>query len=362
MAEKRKKSWIDGLLYFINSLLALSLLLAYAAYYVNPGLVGFLEYFALAYPYALAANIIFALYWLLRLKIKIILPVLCIALGYNHVERTYQWSGSNKIMGGSSSLKVMSFNVRLFNYYRSINSEEIADEIRALIRREDPDVLLVQEYFKSNETPPFDFPYKKIELTNKGENWGLAIFSKYPLDSANFKESYASNGLPSDRPLRYMYADLTWREKTLRVYNVHLQSVGLDYKAYEDVKNPQDRNSEELQRGLRKIAGQISRSAETRSQQAQALSQSISQSPHPLLLGGDFNDVPLSYTYRSISSSLNDAFVEAGKGAGHTYRLSPLSFRIDYLLCSPQMRPQHYHTGPAGLSDHRPVWAQFEFR
>ena len=358
----RKKSWIDGILYFVNSLFALCLLLAYAAYYISPGFIGFLEYFALAYPYALAANVIFALYWLLRLKIKIILPVLCIALGYNHLERTYQWNSSNKVMGGSSSLKVMSFNVRLFNYYRSLNKEGVAGEIAQVIQNENPDILLVQEYFKSDETPSLNFPYQYIELTNTGKNWGLAIFSKYPIDSANFKESYAANGLTSNRPLRYLYADIKWREKTIRVYNVHLQSVGLDYKAFEDIKNPQERNSEELQKGLRKIAGQISRSAETRSQQAKTLHESISNSPHPVLLGGDFNDVPLSYTYRTIRQSLSDAFVQAGKGTGHTYRLPPLSFRIDYLMCSRQMRPQHFEVGPAGLSDHRPVWTEFEFK
>ena len=68
----------------------------------------------------------------------------------------------------------------------------------------------------------------------------------------------------------------------------------------------------------------------------------LAECRYPKIVVGDFNDVPVSYTYREISSGLNDAFVESGSGLETTYKGPFPSFRIDYILFSDPFKCEHY--------------------
>jgi endonuclease/exonuclease/phosphatase family metal-dependent hydrolase len=71
---------------------------------------------------------------------------------------------------------------------------------------------------------------------------------------------------------------------------------------------------------------------------------------------GDFNDTPNSYTYHQISKGLNDAFREAGSGIGTTYVGKIPFLRIDYILYSKErFDPLYFKVIRKNLSDHYPV-------
>ncbi len=94
----------------------------------------------------------------------------------------------------------------------------------------------------------------------------------------------------------------------------------------------------------------------------------------PVIAGGDLNSAPLSMPYRIITNELNDAWMEAGWGFGHTFpgaystgSSKPRFFglpipkwlvRIDYIFHSDHFKARNAETGPwCGFSDHRPVTA-----
>ena len=72
-----------------------------------------------------------------------------------------------------------------------------------------------------------------------------------------------------------------------------------------------------------------------RARQADQVMRLVDESPYPLIVCGDFNDTPASYTYRKTKGDLEDSFLAAGKGYGYTYRYLRKLLRIDYLFYSP---------------------------
>ena len=108
------------------------------------------------------------------------------------------------------------------------------------------------------------------------------------------------------------------------------------------------------------IINKIKTASVKRSKQVDAVANHIESSPYPVIICGDFNDPPSSYTYNRISGDLKDAFVESGSGFGNTYNgLIPL-LRIDYILHSPQIRSTDFKTVKQNLSDHFPITCKME--
>jgi endonuclease/exonuclease/phosphatase family metal-dependent hydrolase len=84
---------------------------------------------------------------------------------------------------------------------------------------------------------------------------------------------------------------------------------------------------------------------------------------YPIIICGDFNDVPGSYAYEKVKGDLSDAFNEKGAGLGRTYRNIFPTLRIDYLLYdATALKAEGYLRRNVGLSDHVPVIANFSFR
>jgi endonuclease/exonuclease/phosphatase (EEP) superfamily protein YafD len=74
---------------------------------------------------------------------------------------------------------------------------------------------------------------------------------------------------------------------------------------------------------------------------------------------GDFNDVPVSYTYHTVIGDLQDAFVEKGFGFSTTFSNKLSFFRIDYALLDPNLQINSYRVVHKELSDHYPVIITF---
>jgi len=92
-----------------------------------------------------------------------------------------------------------------------------------------------------------------------------------------------------------------------------------------------------------------------RAEQVEMVAQHIEKSPYPVVLAGDFNDIPASWSYHQLTQHLNDAF-KSGKGYGQTYIGSIPGFRIDYIMHSDEFSPYNFTTGDVEYSDHYPIW------
>lgn len=356
----RKKSLLDGLLYGINITLALALLVSYLGYYLSPEISVIPALLALGYPFLLLLNLAFVIYWILRFKPKMVLSMICIALGYTHLTRFYQWGSMTKIMEEEESLRALTYNVRSFNKYQWIESSSVPNDIGRLIEREDPHLLLLQEYRSESQTPVFEFPHQHIMKKPNGQSGNLAIYSRFPL--RNKGQLYLTEE-DSIRGSAVLYADLEWRGSLYRLINLHLASVHLSEENLRRLQNPQEGDSERIKKEFGQIFSRLRQGFKIRAPQARSLAQFIENSPHPVILGGDLNSTPHSYAYHQLSERLEDAYLQAGSGWASTYPRWWLPLRIDHWLYdSSALQAIEYNICKVNYSDHYPLLVEFELR
>ncbi len=345
---------------WLNVLAVLGLLSAYMATSVSPAVFWPFAICGLGYPILLLANIFFFIYWIVRKKWFVLLPLFAVLLGWSNLSQLIAFNdGAVPVIAGQDTLKVMSYNVQNFDLYNWTENEEARDNMMRIIEKENPDVISFQEFYYE-DTEDFhnvkllvnqlDYKYYHIEktLTLKNKHhWGLATFSRYPIKnqkSIPFANSSSNAGL---------YVDLTINDNIIRVFNVHLQSIKLgaaDYKYLKTIgeKAPDWVSSKNI---VKKLKGAFVKRAE----QSEILKDYMDKSPYPVIISGDFNDTPNSYTYGTISKGLQDAFLEVGSGMGGTFAGPLPSFRIDYLLADSTFQVNDFKVINEEYSDHYPI-------
>ena len=165
---------------FINLiLLILQLILmgTFGGFYYYP-------FLNLMVPFIVLINCLFFIFWIIKLKWPFVIFIFSILIGYTEWERLYKLP--NNGIPVSKGLKLMSFNVRLFNSYNWIDQKNIPQSILSFVKQESPDILCLQEFSKEF-SPSFDsYPYSYIQSSIKNGHNGLSILSKYPLYNKGF--------------------------------------------------------------------------------------------------------------------------------------------------------------------------------
>lgn len=332
----KKLNLLDKIIFVINAFVALMLLLSYILPYVRPQRFALLSVLSLAVPLLILLNILFAIYWLLKLKKQFLLSVFVLVIGYSYVTSLYKFSGTTNIED-DSSISVMNFNVRLFNVYDWIKEKGIETEIVALIKRESPDVISFQEYHPHKNVDLSFYPYKYEKLSGQRIKYGQAIFSKYPIVSSGSIEfpNTANNAI---------YVDVVKASDTLRIYNVHLQSLRID-------ANKEALTSENSERLLKRVGATF----KMQQSQAELFLEHKQNSPYQMIICGDFNNTTNSYVYNKIKGDLVDTFESAGHGFGSTFDFKYFPVRIDFILVDDAFQINNFTTFNEKLSDHYPI-------
>ncbi len=196
-----------------------------------------------------------------------------------------------------------------------------------------PDVVCLQERphtslvaWDSIRTAFGELEYAAVN-SREDEVLNLAVLSRWPI--LDIMEYYVP-----DSYNKSMCVDIAMPGDTVRLFNVHLQTNGL---------NP---GGKHLFRTLRGNAAK-------RKGQVRVIASAVAESPYPVIVCGDLNVPPVSYSYRKLSASLDDAFLKAGKGWGGSYQGLGGFLRIDYILCSPAFAVSSYCLVPNVWSDHK---------
>ncbi len=330
----KKLSLLDKVLYVINSLLAVLLLFSYLLPYISPKTLPIFAILSLFVPILLIINIAFFVYWLIKLKKQILTSLLILVIGWFTTTPFYKLTENNS--ASNSDLKVMSYNVRMFNHWKWKNETNIHTKIKNFIKDKNPDILTIQE---NMSVPKYNikFPYKYVKKKYAKGRFGMAIYSKYPIINKGYIEFGAetSNGI--------IFADIKRNNDTIRVYNLHLQSLSIK----PNKENFGEENSQKLIKGLKvNFKKQAYQTALFLTHEKQWRGKKI--------VCGDFNNTAYSWVYNQISKNKKDAFLEAGKGFGKTFNYF-FPMRIDFILTDKSANINHFKTYSEKFSDHFPI-------
>ena len=336
----KKLSFLDKIVFIINSLIATYLLLSFLLPYISPKSMPVFAILSLFAPILLIVNIIFLIYWILKLKKQFLLSGSILLLGWFFSSPFYKFS--KKEITEKSDIAIMSYNVRTFNQWKWINKEGVPKKIIEFVSDKNPDVVLFQEYYNLQEYK-FNYPYKYIKTKNKTKKLGLAIYSKYPIinkGSFDFKET--SNNI--------IYADILKNKDTIRIYNLHLESLQLKT----DKENFGEESSEKL---LARLKQRFKKQAE----QTTVLLNHEKNWKGKKVIAGDFNNTAYSWVYKEISSNKQDAFLEAGGGFGKSYNFI-FPMRIDFIFSDDRAIIDGFTTFDVNYSDHYPILSKISWK
>ena len=333
-----KLNFIGKSLVLINLLLLilqLVLMGTFGGFYYYP-------FLNLMVPFIVLINCFFFIFWILKFKWPFVMFIFSFLISYDEWERLYKLP--NNSIPVAKGLKLMSFNVRLFNSYNWIDQKNIPQSILSFVKQESPDILCLQEFSKEF-SPSFDsYPHSYIQSSIKNGHNGLCILSKYPLYNKGFIPFENSNN-------GAVYAEIFYKRDTLRIYNLHLESLRINL-------NDTLFTNGNSQKFIKHISDVI-RKQEVQMAEFEKIDKN---NLHPSIICADLNNNAFSKIYNGIKSNRIDAFSIAGNGLGATYNLAYFPFRIDFIFFDPRLDIIKFNTHSINLSDHNPVTAVLKLK
>ncbi len=312
---------------------------------------------------------LFVLFWLFaRRKWRLCLSLAALAICYKLVVAVigFHFFSDKKEAVTAAHLRIMTWNVHGMGIFDKPVNKERDEKIMEFIEKESPDILCMPEFYTvyNNAMKPYssnilqrcgykEFRFKDDNSLGAKIYLGTAIFSKYPLRSFT--------DIPLHKYVYLLQCDVRLPSgQVVRTYFSHLQSFLLSNgeKTYlEEVKH---RNKEIEMSKSKTLVRRFGEAYVKRAVQADSAAGIIAQSPYPVILCGDFNDLPGSYTYTRMKGNLADAFTQKGSGFGRTFNLFSPTLRIDYIFYDPKVLSiTRYRSPHTSLSDHNPVIVDF---
>ncbi len=361
------RSVTKKLFIFFNVLAAIFFLLGCYGHFLNQETFWFTGLINLASFYLLMILFAFLLFWLVVKPRLAIISLVTMLLAWSPLTQLLQFRFSDdfEMKKKPTNLRVMSWNVEHFEIAAHKKRPQSKQEMIRLINNYQPDIACFQEMVASDTVPtainylpdfakalnmPYYFYSYNIKLDyDKNHHFGIIIFSRYPFAQKR-TVSYAPNNYNSI----FQYADVVRGADTFRVFNLHLQSLRFSDADRQYLEQP-NIDEENNFRQSRNILSKFKEGFIKRKDQSDRIKEEMKKSPYPLIVCGDFNDVPNSYAYYHIGEGLNNSFVKEGSGIGRTFSHISRTLRIDNIFVSPALEVTQFGRVEKKLSDHFPI-------
>ncbi len=370
----RNKKWefkrFITLIIFATNLVAIALLFSsFLSWRVSPLKTNLFSYIGLGFSFIFFLNIIYLLFWAFTRNLKLFsICLLSLVICYKPIT-TFFPLHFNLTQPPSNAVKVLTYNVQGFMGERHKKSKE--HPILEYISSTDADIVCLQEYFVSKTGQTIfsqkdvnkllkNYPYQSVtglESSGKYHTFGLACFSKYPIEKTReieFESSY--NGA--------VVYTINIDGKKYNVANVHLESNSIkaeDKELYSNfILKSEDVKLETVTENIRKRLGRAYRA---RAVQVKKIKDYLeTQDTQGTIICGDFNDTPISYSYYQMKRGLKDAYVSTAFGPGITYNEYLFHFRIDYIMHSENIKAYRTKVDKIKYSDHYPLrtWLELD--
>ena len=355
------KRLLKSILLILNIVLALLLLGSTLAGHVAPSrFIGF-SLLGYGYLYLLAANIAFVVLWLLFGSKWFILSAATIVVRWAFIPLYFQIGGSEvpaSDTDGGRTLKVLTFNA---HHFHGINLDSSTGDTNMslflqIVDEEQPDLMAMQEYIGRGDTLYLTEQLRRRGYVHQASGYesgsmtGEVIFSKLPILRVVRIEGPAK-----------LYTELLWDSDTLRLYDLHLNSYGLDDSDHQQIHDISHGNVDSLtgRSTLKKFCATIKEHEE----EWQLLQPYLDNHRRLSVVAADLNDPPAAYFYQQSRAYLKDSYCEAGQGFSTTYHGSFTrrssttfpAFRIDMILHTPDLKAVAYKRIKSEISDHYPI-------
>jgi endonuclease/exonuclease/phosphatase family metal-dependent hydrolase len=354
------RNFTRGFLLTLNGIFVFLYLLSAAAPFISPAKVWVMGFVGLAFPFLLISILLWLIFWLLIRVKYALLPLAALLLSSTSLYHYFSFNPIGKSASYTGrKISVMSYNVKVFDLYNWSKNKETSEKILKTIFDADADIVCIQEFYTDN-SEHFNmlkklsaiYPHSHIEftLTLRGtDKWGIATFSKFPIrrkETIKFENAQHNLAIASD-----VFID----GKPVKIYNTHLQSIHFNYDELATLETVADSIR---WKPMDNIFAKLRYAFYWRALQADKLKQHMNESSPPIILCGDFNDTPNSYTYRRLLKGLRDSFDEAGRGIGQTYFGKMPTFRIDYILADKEFPIAKHEIFRNPYSDHYAIMAE----
>lgn len=334
----------------MNLIAVLALLMAYLSGYVSPEKWWIPSFFGLGYLVVLGINLVFVVFWLLVSPRYMFLSLATIVAGWGILSRFIQLQGKTS---EKSDVKILSYNVHHFSGNGELTSKETAAEITNFLKEQRPDIICLQEarlrqnniFNLAKTVEELDF-INHYQFARTSSTFGSVTLSRYPIvnmDEIRFENSRNIT----------IYTDVLIDNDTVRIFNVHLHSYGIDPKDYSIIES--GLSTEEDLKEAREVGSKLKRGFQMRARQVETIRKIMDETPYPVIVCGDLNETPTSFAYQQLHDGLKDAFVGSGKGIGRTFVNKLPALRIDYIFHSPIFESYNFQTHEFRHSDHLPV-------
>ncbi len=340
---------LDKILIFVTLLLFIAACTCRYAASIDPASSPEWLLFALTTPGVIVVNILALVWWLARRRwLTAIVPLAALLVNLPFLSAMIQLRRHHD---ATCDLKVVTYNVHGFRGENGFRS--VVNQVAAMLEEQHADVVCIQEF---RTTTDYDTAQvvRLLGLPYVAHDRSVVMLSRYPIAESNavrFSEKRANttNGA--------LQADIETPAGRVRILACHLQTTGLSSLEYRYARDY----------GMRfvpfgKLSEELTLNAQRRAVQALEISRLAEKSPYPAIVGGDFNDIPSTYTYKAMARTLGDTFREGGSGWGGTFRNALGLLRLDYIFVSDGLQCPRCYTLDSELSDHKPVFAELNFK
>jgi endonuclease/exonuclease/phosphatase family metal-dependent hydrolase len=374
MSTKKLRKFTKLVFILSNLLVAFFFLLGCYGNWFNPAHFWFTGLFALASFYLLLLLIGFIVFWLFTKPGLMTISIVTILLAWVPLRQLVKFRlySDFSIPKKTDAIRVMSWNVEHFDILEHKTHPERKQQMIDMINEYEPDIACFQEMVGSdsvfgaiNYVPTFikrlgmkDYNYSynwKVDF-DRDHHFGIITFSKYPIINKQ-TVSYP----PHDYNSIFQYSDIVKNADTFRIFNIHLQSLKFSDNNLKYINDPSMKDEKDLENS-RNLVSKFKHGFLKRKVQSDRIKEEMDKSPYPVIICGDFNDVPNSYAYHTIGAGMKNAFAEKGTGIGRTfYSISP-TLRIDNIFSDNRFNVEQYIRVKKKISDHFPIIADLYFK
>jgi endonuclease/exonuclease/phosphatase family metal-dependent hydrolase len=354
------KKFSLSILIIINVAIVLGLWLSGWCGFMNPNTYGWLSLIGYAFPAFLLAAIAFLFVWIIIKKRFILISFIGLLVAYHPVTLYFpinKATASNELP--DSLITLLSYNTCSWGNMptapnKDLSNEEKNEILLDFFKTQNADIVALQEAYKNDKVKAIYDLYEYSD-TARGKDGGvtMTLLSRYPIK--NKELIYIES---KGNAVAAFWLDVKGRE--VIIINVHLETMHFtlnERTKFREIVHGNQKEKDSIRSTSHTIFGKIYSATKIRAYQADAVAEFISKhSDTPIIIMGDFNDIPQSYVHDKICGDMTDCYAASGFGPGYTFSHYAMRARIDNIICTRDFTPYNCKVlDNISLSDHLPV-------